>query len=79
MHSNADIAFQMDSSNMYCNVILTIATETTGGGDDEEGGGGDNLILDMVVKFIETLPDKLLRSEISDKNLERDNSGTLSI
>jgi len=64
---------------MYCNTILSIATESGGGGDDEEGGGGDNLIFDMVVKYIETLPDKLLRSEISDKNLERDNSGNLSI
>lgn len=78
MHSNADIAFQRDTSDMYCNVILTIATETTGGGDDEEGGG-DNIILDMVNKYIESLPSKLLRSDVSEKNLERDQSGNLSI
>lgn len=79
MHSNADIAFQRDSSDMYCNSILSIATETTGGGDDEEGGGGDNLIFDMVNRYIESLPEKLLRSEVSEKNLERDRSGNLSI
>jgi hypothetical protein len=51
MHSNADIAFQRDTSDLYCREILNIAADKSGGGGDDEGGsGGDNIILDMVNK-----------------------------
>jgi len=69
MHSNADIAFQRDTSDLYCREILNIAAEKSGGGGDDDGGsGGDNIILEIVNKYIEGIPQLLSRSEISDKN-----------
>jgi len=79
MHANADITFQRDTSTLYCDIILTIAADTSGGGDDDGGSGGENVILDMVNKYLEGIPELLKRTEISDKNLERDPSGNLSI
>ena len=71
MHSNADIAFQRDTSDLYCREILNIAAEKSGGGGDDDGGsGGDNIILEIVNKYIEGIPQLLSRSEISDKNFE---------
>jgi len=76
MHSNADITFQMNTTNIYINMVLSTISDE---GGDVEGDSSEKLVLDMINKFLEILPDPLRRSESSKTVLERGDDGAISV
>jgi len=76
MHSNADIAYQRNLSDLYCQIILTTQSEDSG---EDEGTDTDKIVGDMISSFLGTLPELLLRSTASKSVKERNNDGMISI
>lgn len=56
-------------------ILSTISDE----GGDEEGDSSEKLVLDMINKFLEVLPEPLRRSESSKKVLERGDDGAINV
>jgi len=77
MHSNADIAYQRNLSDLYCTIILITQSEDSG--DDEGGSDTDKIVSDIITNFLGTLPELLLRSVASKSVKERNSDGMISI
>lgn len=56
-------------------ILSTISDE----GGDEEGDSSEKLVLDMINKFLEVLPEPLKRSESSKTVLERGDDGAINV
>lgn len=56
-------------------VLSTISDE----GGDEEGDSSEKLVLEMINKFLEILPEPLKRSESSKSVLERGDDGSINV
>lgn len=56
-------------------VLSTISDE----GGDEEGDSSEKLVLEMINKFLEILPEPLKRSESSKNVLERGDDGSINV
>lgn len=76
MHSNADITFQMNTTTSYIDMILSTISDE---GGDEEGDSSEKLVLDMINKFLEVLPEPLRRCESSNTVLERGDDGSINV
>lgn len=76
MHSNADITFQMNTSNAYCNLIIQTGSDDSA---DVDLSNNEKLVTEMLKKYLELLPENLRRSEASKQVKERGNDGMISI
>mmetsp|Transcript_66239 Transcript_66239/g.142981 ORF Transcript_66239/g.142981 Transcript_66239/m.142981 type:complete len:80 (+) Transcript_66239:3560-3799(+) len=79
MHSNADITFQMNTSNRYCEQIMKTSSDDSGAANDDDGSNLEKAVMDMLKRFLDLLPELLKRADASKQVKERGNDGLMSI
>ena len=75
MQSNADITYQMNSTNVMLEMVLSTVSDE-GGADEDDSS--DKLVLDMITNLLDELPEPLCRYESSKTVLERGTDGSIN-